>query len=293
MKKEYVQYGKTLLIIQIVVIILVLSAIFLAGFKDPFPLGILIFVLATFIFTIISFYKLTITIDETHLSFSLGAGFIRKSYLLSDIQSCTPVKNSFLSGIGIHMTGGGWLFNVSGSYSIELRFKSHTGGVRIGTDRPDEIAAEVASRIGKQQASSYFETSGKRKYYVFALAFPLIIFGVVALIIFGNHETKFTISPASLTVGGMYGTILQYGDISEADTLVSMPSIRMRTNGYAAGNVLKGHFRLEDGSDAILFVSNASAPFIKIKTPKAIYYLNGANPAETRSLYKGIAEGRK
>lgn len=293
MKKEYVQYGKTLLAIQLLVITGVVATMFLVGFNDPFQTGILLFVLATFVLTTLTFYKLTITIDETHFTFTLGIGLIRKSYLLSDIQSCTPIKNSVFSGLGIHLTSGGWLYNVSGSYSVELQFKTHANSVRIGTDRPDEIAAEVASRIGTQHGSSYYESSGKSKMWIAAILLPLVIFGAVALLFVGNRETKFTMGSDALTIGGMYGTVIQFSEMQQADTVAGLPPIRMRTNGYAAGNVLKGHFRLKDGSDVMLFISNDSPPFLKIITGKDTYYLNGATPSETRSILRGINTGKK
>jgi hypothetical protein len=288
MKKEYVQYGKMMIIIQVIALLGCLALFFIIGAKDPAPLAIIIFVLVTFMLTLASFYKMTITIDDTHISFSMGIGLIKKSYPLSDIQSCTPVKNSFISGIGIHMTSGGWLYNVSGSYSIQLRFKSSTNEVRLGTDKPDEIAQEVSSRLGLQHASSYFETSGKKGFNIFVIIIPIIIIGAISMVIYGGRNTKYSLGTDSISISGMYGMTVAFSDIVEADTILSLPPIRTRTNGYAAGNVLKGHFRLKDGSGVLLFIKNGNPPYLHIKTPSNTIYLNGSSAKETREIYKSV-----
>ena len=64
---------------------------------------------------------------------------IGKSYNLSEIESCKPVKNSFLYGWGFHKIPKGWLYNVSGFNAVELIFKNTGKRIRIGTNKPDEI----------------------------------------------------------------------------------------------------------------------------------------------------------
>ncbi len=77
--------------------------------------AIISFLALTFFICLLIFYKLTITIDATYLLFSFGIGLFSKKYLITDIQSCNPVKNSPFYGIGIRLIPGGWLYNVSGS----------------------------------------------------------------------------------------------------------------------------------------------------------------------------------
>jgi hypothetical protein len=183
---------------------------------------------------------------------------------------------------------GGWLYNVSGSYAIQLKFKSHTNEVRLGTDKPDEIAQEVSTRLGLQHASSYFETSGKKGFNIFMIIIPIIILGAIGLVIYGGRNTKYTLGSDNITISGLYGITIPFTDIIDADTILSLPPIRTRTNGYAAGNVLKGHFRLKDGSAVLLFVRNGNPPYLQIKTPSTTIYLNDSSPTETRALFNAI-----
>lgn len=93
------------------------------------------------------FYKLTIEIDDTALSFSLGIGLFRKSYPLAAIDTCKSVRNSMFYGLGVRLIPNGWLFNVSGLKAIEIHFKDSKKIVRIGTNEPDKICREITRRI--------------------------------------------------------------------------------------------------------------------------------------------------
>lgn len=103
-----------------------------------------------FIVCFACFYKITITITEVTVSFVMGMGLVKKSYALKDIKSCSAHKNSIINGWGIRVIQGGWLYNVSGFHSIELRFKDNAKVIRIGTDRPDEVNDYIQKRIRKK-----------------------------------------------------------------------------------------------------------------------------------------------
>lgn len=97
------------------------------------------------------FYKLTIEVNEDTISFKLGLGWFRKTYKISDIESCNPVRNPFFYGIGIRIIPEGFLYNVSGLRSIELRFKNKKSVVRIGTDKPEEICQLIQSLLVQEK----------------------------------------------------------------------------------------------------------------------------------------------
>jgi hypothetical protein len=93
------------------------------------------------------FYQLTITVTEERVSFRMGIGLIGQSYNIKEIQSCQAIKSSLLYGFGIHWFPKGIIYNVSGVSVIELRFKNRRSVVRIGTDRPEEVAQLINSLI--------------------------------------------------------------------------------------------------------------------------------------------------
>ncbi|MEW6686023.1 MAG: hypothetical protein AB1393_07440 [Candidatus Edwardsbacteria bacterium] len=60
------------------------------------------------------FFSLTVTVDGTSIRLIFGIGVIQKTISVSEVLSCTIVRNSPLCGWGIRYIGEGWLYNVSG-----------------------------------------------------------------------------------------------------------------------------------------------------------------------------------
>lgn len=111
-------------------------------FKTILPLSMLSLVL------LLLFYKLTISITDEEVKFSLGIGLIKGKYKLSDINYCKPL--SYIPfGWGIRLRPGVILFNVSGNKAIELEIKNKNRKVWIGTNNPKEISQYVNSKKAK------------------------------------------------------------------------------------------------------------------------------------------------
>ena len=286
--KKYTQKGILSIIVILSSIILCIVLLFITGFEEIITVVILSFCILAFIICLLIFYKLTITVDDTHLTFIMGIGLIRRSYPLSDIESCKPVRNSVLWGIGIRLTSSGWLYNVSGLSAVELSFKNRKTRIRIGTDRPEEVTKAVKEKITDVQAGSFYEKSGKHGIIFTVTLLAAFIIILMVIIMSGSRETEVTFSDSALTISGMYGLTILYNDIIQADTLQTLPGIRTRANGFASGGILKGHFELRDQSKVMLFIKKGIAPYILIKTRETTIYLNFRNPARTREVYAKI-----
>ncbi len=290
--RKYNQFGKFSVAVMLPILIFLVIMLIVIGFKDAIPAIILIFVILTFLVCLLIFYKLTIEIDNSHVAFRLGTGLVKKKYALKDIESCRPVKNSALYGVGIRMIPEGWLYNVSGWFAIELTFKNKKSKIRIGTDKPEEVAEAINKLLNKPGLDSAydeaFESSSRSGYYILAL---IILAGVILpiiLIISGGKETKYEFSDSSFTINGMYGLTVDYSKIVRIDTINSLPKIKARTNGYALGNTLKGNFKLFDQTKVKLFVEEGKPPYIHIKTDETELYLNLKDPVATSDLYNKI-----
>lgn len=288
--KKYTQLGTFSIVVMLSAIIFCTGLLFVTGFDEAMPAIILGFVILTFIICLLIFYKLTIIIDNTNLTFIMGIGLIRESYALSDIENCTPVRNSAMLGVGIRMTPSGWLFNVSGLSAIELTFKNRKTKIRIGTDKPEEIAAVVREKISGGQAGSFYEKSGMRGIFLTVVLLAAIIIVPVLIIVNSRKEVEVTFSDSALTISGMYGLAVSYTDFLQVDTLQVMPGIRARTNGFAAGKILKGHFKLDDRSGVMLFITEGISPYISIKTTATTIYLNSVTSEKTREIFKNIKD---
>ncbi|RLC47786.1 MAG: hypothetical protein DRH57_03405 [Candidatus Cloacimonadota bacterium] len=89
---------------------------------------------------------LTVLIEEDVLEIRFGPGLIRKRFPLKDIELCRIVKNPLYYGWGIRLTPNGWLYNVSGSYAVEIKMKTGKK-YRIGTDVPNELETAIQQSI--------------------------------------------------------------------------------------------------------------------------------------------------
>lgn len=99
-----------------------------------------------FLFLLSLFSNLTVTGYMNHLEIKFGIGLIRKKFNYKDIRDFSIEKNPWYYGWGIRKIPGGWLYNVSGSQSIQLNMKNGKM-YRIGTDEPKKLAEFIKSRI--------------------------------------------------------------------------------------------------------------------------------------------------
>jgi hypothetical protein len=84
------------------------------------------------------FRSMTVEISDGVLAWSFGSGIFRSSVQVMDIESAKVVRNSWIYGLGIHLTLHGWLYNVGGFSAIEIKLKSGKE-FRLGTDQPEEF----------------------------------------------------------------------------------------------------------------------------------------------------------
>ncbi len=94
------------------------------------------------------FYKLTISITDQDVKFSMGIGIIKGKYKFSDINYCKPLSH-IPFGWGIRLRPGVILFNVSGNKAIELEIKDKNKKIWIGTNKPEEISQYINSMKAK------------------------------------------------------------------------------------------------------------------------------------------------
>jgi len=116
-----------------------------------------------------------------------------------------------------------------------------------------------------------------------------LLFGVVLFFLFSaGQPAELTVTEESLTIHGMYGDTWEEGEIRGLILLEEMPVLTGRTNGSSFLGQLKGYFRLEDSSRALVFITRGSSPYIRMETDEGVVYLNRPDPEETRALYKKI-----
>ena len=121
----------------------------------------------------------------------------------------------------------------------------------------------------------------------------IALVGVCVLTFSGARDPVVNVRAGGIEIKTMYGLDIAFSEISDISLLgQSMADIGvgMRTNGYGGlGQALKGHFRLSDNSEALLFVQADSAPTIKIaRGGGQTVYVSFKDAETTRALYDEI-----
>ena len=92
------------------------------------------------------FSTLTVTGFSDYLEIKFGIGLVHKKFYYKDIRFCSVQKNPFYYGWGIRKIPGGWLYNVSGSMSVQLDMKDGKM-YRIGTAEPQKLEHFIKTRL--------------------------------------------------------------------------------------------------------------------------------------------------
>jgi len=274
--KKFTQFGTfTVILLSLFFVFSIIIGLTTGSTNNFF--GLMYGILALLLFIILLlFYQIVIEIDDAHLSFKLGIGIIRRSYNLSEIESCKPVKDSFLNGWGIHKIRNGWYYNVSGFKAIELTFKNTDKVVRIGTNKPEEIAGHVTGLLNTtRDVDSEYTSRKNSKPKNTYIAVGLILLIIALFSLYQYQPTKIDLQENQFKIVGAYGFTANYRDIVAIDTLGQMPGIEMKTNGFAFGKVCKGYFRLTNIGSAILFINFNVSPFVQVVLKnKSVVYFN-------------------
>jgi hypothetical protein len=219
----------------------------------------------------------------------LGVGLFGKTYKLNQIESCSPIKNSPIFGIGIRIIPNGWLYNVTGTSAIELRFKGKSSVVRIGTNIPDEICKAVNSISSGIVTNTIPNRKGKLVSWAFVVVIALVILIPIVLIISGSKDSDVVLGKEVFQVKGIYGVDIPINEIIRIDTVSTLPNIVLRTNGYAFGKTRVGYFRLKDKSTVKLFVKAGNPPYIVVESKEQNpIYLNFKNKDKTLELFNRL-----
>jgi len=96
---------------------------------------------------LLMFSSMTVQVDHDRFRFWFGLGWIGRSFLLTEITSCVPVRNPWWYGWGIHLTPQGWLYNVGGAEAVQLELRDGRR-LRVGTDEPERVCAAIKAMKG-------------------------------------------------------------------------------------------------------------------------------------------------
>ena len=130
--------------------------------------------------------------------------------------------------------------------------------------------------------------SGKSAMWALILTALSVAF-VIVLLLLSNKSPKIEVTEESISISGMYGCDIPVSEIVSVELLEKLPPVAMRTNGSSTGSYHKGHFRLKNGENCLMFIRN-QAPYIELRTKDHLYYFNGESEQETLDILSKINE---
>ncbi len=134
-----------------VILIAILSVFIWQADSKQIPWPVITTLALLFLFTLLSFYKLTITITKETIEAKFGIGIIKRVLNIKDInyESIEKIKVPALYGIGIRLTPHGWLYNVSIGHAIKI--KTDTKTFFVGTEDFEKINSILNSLKTEKQ----------------------------------------------------------------------------------------------------------------------------------------------
>jgi hypothetical protein len=233
------------------------------------------------------FATLTVTVDDSSLLAAFGVGLVRKRVWFADVASFRRVRNPFFYGYGIHYFPGGTLYNAAGRSAIE--FTMATGrAVRIGTGEPDALLAALQQATGKPEA--VHAPTGRAwgaQHIAGAVVGGLALMLAASTFYFGFQPPAVRVDADAFYVrNGVYSNTIPLASIRTATLETGLPRIGLKTNGFGAGDTLRGSFRVDDWGVTRLYINRDSPPFLVIRTVENQYVVVNFKDAErTRALY--------
>jgi hypothetical protein len=195
--------------------------------------------------------------------------------------------------VGIRLSPGGVLWNVSGLDAVEL---SLDGGrrFRVGTDEPRALAAAIAqakdaaSPVTPRHAGA--PSTGPRVGWAGVVVLSAIA-GFVGWSFFSQVE------PPGVAVGAagfevrtpFYGHSFAAADVTAISLEERLPRILARTNGFAGRGSRRGHFRLEGLGQGRLYLEEGHPPYVIVRLREGFVILGFREPGRARALYGEMA----
>jgi hypothetical protein len=269
-------------------------AVQLAGRAMPLPwlpLAILAVVL-------LLFGTLRVEVDRQSVRAIFGAGLVRKTVPLADVAAFQPVRNPWFVGWGIRLIRGGTLWNVSGLDAVELALRDGRF-FRIGTDEPETLARALETATGRPPSDTRAGVAAglppppKRSPYLPYVVGAVILCGVAFVllpVIVQMRPPVVTVQADGFDVKSpFYGQGYRGDDITSIELLPRLPRVEARTNGFAGGGLLRGHFRVRDLGDGKLFLDTGQPPYVLVRLREGFVILGLDAAEKTVSLYEEMA----
>lgn len=287
---EHVQIGWVILGSLVLPIPILVFAAVLAGSNVPLVVATVVLCVSAALFG-----TLKVRVDHSEMSLRFGIGVIRRQIALVDVKAFAEVENPWYYGWGIRFYPGGTLYNVSGLAAVELALNDGRR-VRVGTNDSAKLFLVLESVLGTPFPLSELPirptTRSVRRVRLIVISLIALIVLVLPFILhFQALPPVVSLTSNSIAVENLfYGQVYHLSEITKVELVRSLPPIRLRTNGYAAGGTLRGWFSLEKWGQGKLFVEATQPPYVAIFLRDGFVVINYRDPDETRRLFSAVRQ---
>lgn len=137
-----------------------------------------------------------------------------------------------------------------------------------------------------------YEVPHKRKkmFWIYGvISGGTIIFIIIILSLGFINNNDMYVHEETFEITGMYGDEWSLEEIEKVELIDELPEIKMKTDGFAMTNILKGKFKLEEPyGNSLLFIHGENKPYLAILTEENSIFINRKDSEETIDIYEKL-----
>lgn len=213
--------------------------------------------------------------------------YLKWDWLIAGYNTMSKEKKQGVDIEGLRNFLGNSMFIIAGIFLVGFVFA-------LLELRNSVIAAFIIATIYFMFMAIYAQRFNKNKadqrkgVVVMLVVFVITAALIVPLFLYGGQDNEILVSDQEIKIKGMYGTTLANEDLLDVQLVDQIPRILARTNGYAAGTVRKGNFKLEELGNVKLYLMSDQGPYLIIQDKKTYYIVNFGDGQTTQTLYEEI-----
>jgi hypothetical protein len=149
----------------------------------------------------------------------------------------------------------------------------------------------IYTLVGSVYIQKYeLEHKRKKAYWVTGSIAGVTLALVAGLGIWGVWPQHLAVEGETVSITGMYGVQFPVNEIEQVKLLDELPTVELRTNGFALHGVLKRDFRLKAYGTARLFIRGQHTPVLYIKAKDKQIFINHTDQDQVYQWYRELSK---
>ncbi|HLP71338.1 MAG TPA: hypothetical protein VK155_00450 [Bacteroidales bacterium] len=144
------QFGWFIVCVFVIVIVFMTLGYIYQWGNSPIDIYSYIFFMTLLGLILLSFYGLTVVVNEEDVKIIFGIGLFTKKIKLHAVRSTSIVKYPVFAGYGIRFVQNGILYNVNGTEAVELKLTGKRDIILIGTDDAENLKNAIGKHLGSK-----------------------------------------------------------------------------------------------------------------------------------------------